>query len=145
MPPWPTTEAVDLYGADADNDGAHPLEKPCAPGLHHLRRELATPPSARVAVTATLRLWDVRTVPQPEPQSGLRSLGLARFAALICRSAAEPLRDRAFPTRRRGSGGRTSGWRRSGPAPGSQLGLTWSELDLGGARPSSGRKAPCAR
>jgi hypothetical protein len=23
-----TTEAVDLYGADADNDGAHPLEKP---------------------------------------------------------------------------------------------------------------------
>jgi len=23
-----TTEAVDLYGAGADNDGAHPLEKP---------------------------------------------------------------------------------------------------------------------
>jgi len=28
LPPWPTTEAVDLYGADADNDGAHPLESP---------------------------------------------------------------------------------------------------------------------
>src|SRR5664279_2390772 len=69
-----TTEAVDLDGADDDNDGAHPLEKPCAPGLHHLRRELATPPSARVAVTATLRLWDVRTVPQPEPQSGRQRL-----------------------------------------------------------------------
>ncbi len=60
-----TTEAVDLYAADTDNDDAHALERP---GLHHLCRELATSPLRRVAVTATLSVVDDRTVPQPESQ-----------------------------------------------------------------------------
>ena len=65
-----TTEVVDLSGAGAgaENDGAPRAGKAlvCITNAANWRRHAF----ARVAATATLRLWDVRTVPQPEPAVG---------------------------------------------------------------------------
>ena len=72
-----TTEVVDLSGAGAgaENDGAPRAGKAlvCITNAANWRRHAF----ARVAVTATLRFVDVRTVPQPERSVGHGTAGVS--------------------------------------------------------------------
>ena len=61
MPPWPPLPRRSTHAAPTPTTTA--LTRWIRRRLHHLLRELATPPFARVTVIATVRSWDVRTVP----------------------------------------------------------------------------------